>query len=119
MTVIKMPSGDAGLQVYIKKHGTTGGTHNLSTFTKTFEFKDDGTNFSTELFFGTNSVTNTKIGQWNTAYSWGDHGQAGYLTTFSETDPVFSASPAAGITTTNISNWNMAMVGETTQHNFI
>lgn len=31
-----------------------------------------------------------------------------YLTSFTETDPVFSASAAAGITTTNITNWNTA-----------
>lgn len=31
-----------------------------------------------------------------------------YLTSYTETDPVFSASAAAGITTTNIGNWNTA-----------
>lgn len=31
---------------------------------------------------------------------------AGYLTSFTETDPVFSASAAAGITTSDITNWN-------------
>lgn len=31
---------------------------------------------------------------------------AGYLTSFTETDPLFAASAAAGITSTNISNWN-------------
>ena len=41
---------------------------------------------------------------WDAAYGWGDHSTAGYLTT--ETDPVFSASDAAGITLTDISNWN-------------
>lgn len=33
---------------------------------------------------------------------------AGYLTSYTETDPIFSASPAGGITATNISNWNTA-----------
>lgn len=33
---------------------------------------------------------------------------AAYLTTFTETDPVFSASVAAGITGTQISNWSTA-----------
>jgi hypothetical protein len=33
---------------------------------------------------------------------------AGYLTSFTETDPVFSASDAAGITATDISNWDTA-----------
>ena len=31
-----------------------------------------------------------------------------YLTSFTETDPVFTASPSAGITDTNIENWNTA-----------
>lgn len=31
---------------------------------------------------------------------------AGYLTSYTETDPVFRASAAAGITATDISNWN-------------
>jgi hypothetical protein len=29
-----------------------------------------------------------------------------YLTSYTETDPIFSASAAAGITATDISNWN-------------
>lgn len=52
--------------------------------------------------------TNADQSNWNTAYGWGNHAAAGYLTTYIETDPVFSASPAAGITNTNISNWNTA-----------
>jgi len=32
----------------------------------------------------------------------------GFLTSFTETDPVFTASAASGITSTNISNWNTA-----------
>ena len=31
---------------------------------------------------------------------------SGFLTSYTETDPVFSASAAAGITSTDISNWN-------------
>ena len=31
-----------------------------------------------------------------------------YLTSYTETDPVFAASPAGGITGTNIANWNTA-----------
>jgi len=57
---------------------------------------------------GTNDITDTKVGQWDTAYGWGDHSTAGYLTSFTETDPVFTASDAAGITSTDISNWNTA-----------
>lgn len=31
---------------------------------------------------------------------------AGYITSYTETDPIFSASAASGITSTDISNWN-------------
>jgi hypothetical protein len=71
----------------------------------------DDANFSTTV---TNSIAtkwtqdNTKISNWDTAYSWGDHSLEGYLTSYTETDPVFTASPANGITATNISNWNTA-----------
>jgi len=45
---------------------------------------------------------------WNTAYSWGDHAAEGYLTAYTETDPVFTASAAAGITTAKINQWDTA-----------
>lgn len=32
--------------------------------------------------------------------------EMGYLTSFSETDPIFSASPAGGISSTDITNWD-------------
>jgi hypothetical protein len=50
--------------------------------------------------------TTAKQSNWDTAYGWGDHSAAGYLTT--ETDPVFTASDAAGITSTDITNWDTA-----------
>ena len=43
---------------------------------------------------------------WDTAYGWGDHSTEGYLTSFTETDPVFTASPAFGISGDDITNWN-------------
>ena len=33
-----------------------------------------------DIDMGTNVITDTKVGQWDTAYGWGDHGSAGYLT---------------------------------------
>lgn len=53
------------------------------------------------------STTNNSS-NWNTAYNWGDHASAGYLKSFTETDPVFSLSPAYGITFSQIDNWNTA-----------
>jgi hypothetical protein len=52
------------------------------------------------------SITTSDITNWNTAYGWGDHSAAGYLT--SETDPTFTASAAYSITTADITNWNTA-----------
>lgn len=54
------------------------------------------------------STIRTRSNEGHTAYGWGNHADVGYLTSFTETDPIFSASPAYGITTTNITNWNTA-----------
>ena len=54
------------------------------------------------------NITSTDITNWNTAYSWGDHSLAGYLTSYTETDPIFSASAAAAILAGDIANWNTA-----------
>ncbi len=70
---------------------------------------------------GSNTITDTKVGQWDTSYGWGDHSTASYLT--SETshadvlvDGDFSTSGLMttngsgtySITTNNSSNWNTA-----------
>ena len=49
---------------------------------------------------------NTNVANWDAAFGWGDHAQAGYLTT--ETDPVFAASPAANVTLSKINQWDTA-----------
>lgn len=55
-----------------------------------------------------NLPSGTSQANWNTAYSWGDHSTEGYLTSFSETDPVFSASAASGISAVDTSRWTTA-----------
>ncbi len=87
-----------------------------------------------------NGITSTNITNWTTAYGWGNHADSGYLTSFTETDPiytawdkstgisitesqitdldhfttadetdpVFGAHAANGITSTNITNWDAA-----------
>lgn len=52
-------------------------------------------------------LVNANVDNWDEAYSWGDHALAGYITSFTETDPTVGAHIKA-ITTTNISNWNTA-----------
>jgi hypothetical protein len=54
------------------------------------------------------AITSTDISNWDTAYSWGNHASAGYLTSYTETDPVFVASDAYNITATQITNWDTA-----------
>ena len=70
-------------------------------------FEDD-VNVNGNIDMGTNIITDTKVGQWDTAYGWGDHSGAGYLTSFTESDPIFTASAASGILTSDITNWNTA-----------
>ncbi len=43
---------------------------------------------------------------WNSAYGWGDHSLAGYLST--ESDPVFSSHVASTIAQSSITKWDMA-----------
>jgi len=47
-------------------------------------FEDD-VNVNGNIDMGTNIITDTKVGQWDTAYGWGDHSLVGYLTSFTET----------------------------------
>jgi len=47
---------------------------------------------------------------WNTAFAWGNHATAGYLTSFTETDPLFTTHAASGISTQNITDWNNAFI---------
>ena len=71
----------------------------------------DDPNFATTV---TNSIAtkwtqdNTKISNWDTAYSWGDHSVEGYLTSYTETDPIFTGHVASSILSTDITNWNTA-----------
>ena len=74
-------------------------------------------------------ITLSNLAAWAAAYGWGDHAQAGYLTeesdpdfsawletdplgdllsSYDEVDPLFSASAAAGITSSNLAAWSAA-----------
>jgi hypothetical protein len=54
------------------------------------------------------TITSGQISNWNTAYGWGDHTLEGYITSYTETDPLFTASVAFGISSTDTSNWDTA-----------
>lgn len=69
-------------------------------------------NFSESDPFFTSSpssgIWSSDIINWNSAFSWGNHENEGYLKSFTETDPIFLLHPAYGIASNHISNWNTA-----------
>ena len=103
-----------------------------------FAYVDDGTNAlgfdgneitgSSDVFItsGANSIVlnsnakfgsggtifnNTSIGNWNTAYGWGDHASAGYLTSYTDTNTTYSISAE---TVNNGANLRLTDSGSTT-----
>ena len=69
---------------------------------------------------GVNVITDTKVGQWDTAYGWGDHSTAGYLTSFTETNDLTAAVtwanvPDANITQTSVTQHQAALSISNTQ----
>ena len=52
--------------------------------------------------------------RFNTACGWGDHATAGYLTSYSETDPIFGASAAHDIAAGDITAWSAKLDGSGT-----
>ena len=51
---------------------------------------------------GVNIITDAKVGQWDTAYGWGDHSTQGYLTSFTETNDLSTAVTWANVPDANI-----------------
>ena len=90
---IKLPSGTT----YNIKDIISGYTTNTGTITKVQTTAGAHTTINVSSGAATFSVP-TK-----TSHLTND---AGYLTSYTETDPVFSASAAAGITSTDIDSWN-------------
>lgn len=72
----------------------------------------ESSNFTeTDPFFTSSpssGIWNSDIFNWNTAFSWGNHANEGYLKSFSETDPIFLLHPAHIIASEDINNWNTA-----------
>jgi|GEM_PF-7075288 len=96
---------------------TPSGITDLSGFTT--DDLDQGTN---NLYFPGFTDLSTDYGftdnsnNWNTAYTWGNHAAAGYLTAYTETDPIFSAwnkSSGISITESQISDLQSYLTAET------
>ncbi|MGB8491308.1 MAG: MopE-related protein [Bacteroidales bacterium] len=98
--------------LYAGKAGNSGDYNDLENKpTNLSQFYNDLSFLETDPVFGghpAKGISNTMIGNWNTAFGWGDHSTAGYLKSFTETDPVFGGHPAKGISNTMIGNWNTA-----------
>ena len=54
------------------------------------------------------AITVEQMGNWESAFSWGNHSIAGYLS--SESDPLFTTSAASGITAEQITTWDTPYV---------
>lgn len=88
----------------------------LGVILDTRYLKLDGSNADQKIDINSQDLTTTgdivggnlNIDDWNTAYGWGNHALAGYLTSYTETDPIFSASEASSITSTDTSHWDTA-----------
>jgi hypothetical protein len=80
-------------------------TDNISEGTNLFYTDARVSTYLSSNNYITSSAT-ANSANWDAAYSWGDHALVGYLTT--ETDPVFTASAASAITSTQITNWDTA-----------
>ena len=66
----------------------------------------DDPNFATTVStsIGTKwTQDNTKISNWDTAYGWGNHASAGYLTSYTDTNTTYSAGTGVTLTGTTFS----------------
>ena len=92
------------------------GTSELSNWNAAYGWGDHATagyltsigGLSTHTDVTINSVQDGQVLRYNSTNSLWENWTPNYLTSYTETDPVFTASPAGGITGTNITNWNTA-----------
>ena len=71
-----------------------------------------------DIDMGTHLITDSKVGQWDQAWGWGDHSSAGYLTTDSNTEYVTSSIQDGGnvklrLTGTNNTNDDITLTAGT------
>ena len=106
--------------------GTSAGALSSADWT-TFNAKESALSFSAPFSRSDNAISlaaasvssngylsSADWANFNTAYGWGNHASAGYLTSFTETDPLFAASAAQGIAAGDITAWNAKVGGSGT-----
>lgn len=65
-----------------------------------------------------NTTTQNKT-NWDTAYSWGDHAQAGYITSVTETDTLDIVTTRGNTTTNSITTGNIVSNGSVSADEFV
>lgn len=83
-------AGVAGTSGFLKK--TAANTWSLDTSTYLTSYTETDPVFVASAAY---NITSTNISNWNTAYGWGNHASAGYLTTSSASSTYLSQSNAA------------------------
>ena len=64
-------------------------------------------------------IVNASSTYWDTAYGWGDHSLASYLTSYTETDPIWMAASSTYLTTTTASNTYLTIASDLSDLNSI
>ena len=94
----------------ILSSNATGLTYNNTTgvFSLTSGYKIPLTVSTTNWNIASDILQNN-YGNWDTAYSWGNHADAGYLTSYTESDPIWSLASTSltvsNFASPNISQW--------------
>ena len=63
------------------------------------------------FFNGANAITGYNKSNWDTAYGWGNHASAGYLTSYTETDTLSSVTSRGASTSTAVTFSTSATIG--------
>ncbi|MDD2656552.1 MAG: hypothetical protein PHQ18_03225, partial [Patescibacteria group bacterium] len=69
----------------------------------------NNTNGQFSLTSGYNIPLTASTTNWQTAFSWGNHAGAGYLTSYTETDPIWNSVSSTYLATTTASNTYLAI----------
>lgn len=101
-------SDQTDLQAELDAKSNIGHTHLINDITNLQTSLDAKSNIGHTHLIGDITDFTDNSTNWDTAFGWGNHATVGYLTSFTETDPIFTASPAFGITNGDIINWDTA-----------